>query len=602
MIVSEETLPRISNERDHLQRTNNTLSQQLEHAQQRLAEEKAERQQLEEKQGARHADVEASWTKVLEEKQNNWEAKEVSLSDKIENQDRLLKELKASYEVSQRLDHDQDDADGPAHGLATAAELDILNSDLERTSIRLAEVEARNESLTRELASAASSGRRKFTIEDEPAYIRLQSENSSLLRKVDDAKFASDGKESQLEQKIRQAERQKSQVLDENEELKRRLHRVSDYDEMRRELQVLRSIELSIGDDDEVVPGDVQMNGSAAKIAGESLEKLLLARNKKLSDEMTVLRMSYRALQDKLGMLQIDLSNSKIELERSQKLSSTLENDLAHIQEASLGNFPSSTMSVAGTYSSRYLQSTRRGRASPTSSIISGYETQPRTPTSTMESVRAGEPLGGGSGILPMIQAQRDRFKQKNSQLEEELQKTYVTVTSLRQEVASLQKDNLNLYEKTRFVSTYNRGQPTTSSSASYSQGPGHTSIQISPDTSSGLSTERYKSQYEANLSPFAAFRGRESARAYKLMSVPERMIFSITRIVLATRTSRNIFAGYLFALHFLIFFMLSWSGTTEIEKRAVSLGAAGIASRAITSNVQSHNNGEWQAENFRGG
>lgn len=227
-----------------------------------------------------------------------------------------------------------------------------------------------------------------------------------------------------------------------------------------------------------------------------------------------------------------------------------------------------------------------------------------------MEAIRAGEPVGGGSGILPMVQAQRDRFKQKNSQLEEELAKTYNTVTSLRQEVASLQKDNLNLYEKTRYVSTYNRGQPGGgSSSSAYSNRPNSTAISVDADTPSGLSLDRYRSAYEANISPFAAFRGRESARAYRRMSLPERMVFSVTRLVMATRTSRNLFAGYCVALHLLVFVMLYWTGTVETEKHASNLGAiAGAAAAAAGGAGLGHEpgadavHGEWYQEGFNEG
>jgi len=217
---------------------------------------------------------------------------------------------------------------------------------------------------------------------------------------------------------------------------------------------------------------------------------------------------------------------------------------------------------------------------------------QPRT--NTLDSLRSGEPVGGGSGILPMIQAQRDRFKQKNQQLEEELSKTYATVTSLRQEVASLQKDNLNLYEKTRYVSAYSRG-PTTTSSSSYSGAPAHTGVHTSDDTT----TSRWKSQYEANLSPFAAFRGREATRAYKRMSLPERIIFSLTRIVLATRTSRNLFAAYCLALHILIFLMLYWMGTADIDHTAIHLGEAAAAGGGAGLRSPDSHGADWHQEDF---
>jgi homeobox protein cut-like len=226
-----------------------------------------------------------------------------------------------------------------------------------------------------------------------------------------------------------------------------------------------------------------------------------------------------------------------------------------------------------------------------------------RSPPTTLEALRAGEPVGGGSGILPMIQAQRDRFKQKNSQLEDDLSKQHATVSSLRQEIASLQKDNLSLYEKTRFISTQHRGGPHTtvsSSSTAYSQGPAHTAIQISspssePNNSYSYSNSnsnskhradslhRYKSQYEANISPFAAFRGRETTRAYRRLSFVERAVYAVMRTVLATRTSRNLFAGYCLALHFLVLVMLYRSGAAGAERHSAvqSLGDASAAAVA---------------------
>lgn len=292
---------------------------------------------------------------------------------------------------------------------------------------------------------------------------------------------------------------------------------------------------------------------------------------------------------------------TKQELERSQQLSATLENDLLRVQQEASNAFPSSAMSVAPTYSSRYHPSSRRG-TSPTSSIISGFD-QSAASANTMDAIRAGEAVGGGSGILPMVQAQRDRFKKKNAELEEDMSKMYNTVKSLRQEVGSLQKDNLSLYEKTRYVSSYSRGQGATSSASSFSQNPG-TSVHYSANTPSGLSLDRYQSAYEAQISPFAAFRGRESARAYKRMTVLERAIFSLTRIILANRASRNLFAGYCFALHILIFAMLYVMSTTEIEKHgplsAVNGAAAGMAAGAAGGGGSGQAKGDnWQPQGF---
>ncbi|KAJ5613989.1 hypothetical protein N7528_007643 [Penicillium herquei] len=587
LVLSEETVPKLTSERDQLQQSVDRLTRQQEETEKRLQEERAARKKLEDNQEARAKEIEASWEAVLTEKTNNWTAKEKSLEEKVENQDRLIKELKASYEVSQRLGEDEDN-DGARSG-ATAAELELVSADLEKTSLRLADVEARNEQLRLELAQAVSHSHadQPGSVEDDPAYQRLQSENSSLLRKLDAARFDKDSTRHTWEGKLHLAERNASKASAERDELRSRLDKCADYDEIRRELEMMKSIELTTGDDDEMddTPAEnaVNTNGDAAKTNGKnSLEQLLLARNKKLNDELAVLRVSSRDIQGQLEAMRSELSTTKEELEKSRGLSSTLENDLLRVQQEAANAFPSSAMSVAGTYSSRYPHSARRGAASPTSSIISGFDQS--ASANTMDAIRAGEAVGGGSGLLPMIQAQRDRFKKKNSELEEELSKLYGTVKTLRQEVATLQKDNLSLYEKTRYVSTYSRGQGASTSASSFANAPSSTSVYTSSDSPSGLSMDRYQSAYEARISPFAAFRGRESARAYKRMSLPERIVFSLTRIIMANRTSRNLFAGYCFALHILLFVVLYMMSTFEMEKHS-AMSAVGNAAAVAYAN-----------------
>ncbi|KAJ9616671.1 hypothetical protein H2200_000390 [Cladophialophora chaetospira] len=588
LVASEDTVPKLTTENQQLLSRVNKLTAQLEDAERKLQEESKARKDAEAGTGGQIRGIESSWEKVLEEQQSNWTAKERALEEKVENQDRLLKELKASYEVSQRL---QDGSAETASSKAAAAELEMMSSELEKTSARLAEMEARNEQLRVDLVHATSQSTQHHSVEDDPTFLRLQSENSSLLRKIEAARFERESEKRELDNKVRHVDRQRSQLAIDNDELRAKVGRWSDYDELKRELEMLRSIELSIGVDEE--SEETAANGSAEYGAKQSLEQLLLAKNKKLSDDLTLLRVSHQDLQSQLEDLQEDLSRTNAELEKSQKLCSTLENDLMRVQEEAENAIPSSGMSVAGTYVSRHpTGSLRRGRASPTSSIISGYDTQRRT--NTLDSLRAGDAVGGGSGILPMIQAQRDRFKQKNQQLEDELSKTYATVTTLRQEIASLQKDNLSLYEKTRYISAYNRGPAT--SGSSFSGAPAHTASYTDDSA-----TNRWKSQYEANISPFAAFRGREATRAYKRMSFPERIIFSVTRMVLATRLSRNLFAGYCLGLHMLVFVMLYWMGTADIDRSAVHLGEAAVAvgAAALRAPAPDPQARDWQQEAF---
>ena len=123
-------------EKDFLQNSVNRLTYQLEETEKRLAEERATRLKLEENQDKKIQEVEASWKAALAEKTSNWEAKEKAFEEKAESHDRLLKELKASYEVSQRLNHSEN-TEGDTRSAATAAELEIVTSDLELSLIHI---------------------------------------------------------------------------------------------------------------------------------------------------------------------------------------------------------------------------------------------------------------------------------------------------------------------------------------------------------------------------------------------------------------------------------------------------------------------------------
>jgi homeobox protein cut-like len=177
---------------------------------------------------------------VLEEKKDNWEAKEKHLEEKVENQERLLKEIKASYEVSQRLAKGESIEDTQM-GVASAAELEMVNSDLERTSVRLAEVESRNEQLRLQLAQSATQQTQQTTIpEDDPAFLRMQSENSALLRKLDAARFEKSSEKRDWDSRFKTVEREVSRLKDERDSLRERVSSWGDYEVVKGELEVLK--------------------------------------------------------------------------------------------------------------------------------------------------------------------------------------------------------------------------------------------------------------------------------------------------------------------------------------------------------------------------
>ena len=546
LVTADETVPKLEAENKHLQTSISKLTSQLEDTELKLQDETKLRKRLQDESEAKAKEVESSWSAVLSEKQDNWSAKEKSLEERAENQERLLKELKASYEVSQRMDKGGD-TEASGQNSASAAELEIVSSDLERASLRLADVEARNEQMRLELAQKAStSSIRSVPVEEDPAYVQLRSENSSLMRKMESLRIERDSDKREIESSVRSLKREVTSLTEDRDSLRSKMHKWSDYEDVKRELEVLRSIEFAGGNEDENEDADAQSTDGQRSQGAQELEKLLMARNKKLNDELTVLRVSHQELNSQVDLLRSDLKQNSEDLEKSRQLISTLENDLANVQHDAPPSGPA--MSAIGTYTSRHPNAnTRRGRASPTSSIISGFD-GPRS-----------DGMGGGSGMLPMITAQRDRFKKRITELETEGSKSYQTIASLRSEIAALQKDNLNLYEKTRYVSSYGRSQPATAATLN----PNPSTVQM-PEN--GTPLDNYKSAYESKVSPFAAFRGHESMRALKRMSLPERAFLQTTKVVLRNRLSRNIFALYFLGIHIiLISMMYSYHGISPV-------------------------------------
>ncbi|KAG9845315.1 hypothetical protein KCU63_g10544, partial [Aureobasidium melanogenum] len=597
-VTAQEVVPKLESENKHLQSTVAKLTAQLEATESQLEQERSARQSSQSSQDTKIKEVEASWNAVLKEKQDNWDAREKSLEEKVDNQDRLLKELKASYDVAQRLGKAEDDTSNSVHG-ASQQELDLVNQELEKANLRLSELQGRNEQLRLELAQSTAnqtSSQTAVSVEDDPAFLRLRSENSQLLRKLDAQRYEKDSEKTKWDSNIRSLERELESLKQDRESIKRKLDKCSDYDEVKQELDMLKSIEFATGDADD---SDHETDAAPAGEKGESLEKLLLARNKKLSNELTILRVSHNDLQSRLESLQEELSNTNMELEKSRNLTQTLEEDLLQAQNEASNAFDPSAMSVAGTYTSRYPKSSyaasirRGGNTSPTSSIISGFDNSTSSPRG-LDSLRPEAP---NAGILPMVTAQRDRFKAKIRELETNLQEQYTLVSSLRSEIASLQKDNLSLYEKSRYVNSYNTRGGATSGYSSTNPST------ITIDRSNPGTDARYKSAYENSISPFAAFRSKESSRAFQRLSLPERAVLQASRLVLATRTSRNMFAVWVVGLHLLVFVMLfsmgGGSDSTPHLAHTVAAGNAAIAGAKVAAAAQGGPGAKWEQPGF---
>lgn len=145
------------------------------------------------------------------------------------------------------------------------------------------------------------------------------------------------------------------------------------------------------------------------------------------------------------------------------------------------------------------------GPSRPDSSSAPSHPAQPHASTSS----------SAETSILPIITSQRDRFRQRNSELEEQLLKQSETLTELRGEIKSLQNDNLKMYEKVRYLESYSSGgiaAPAGQLSPGVSSAGGGGSLRtLVGNNKRDEELGKYRNLYEDSMNPFEVFKGRVS-------------------------------------------------------------------------------------------
>ena len=89
-------------------------------------------------------------------------------------------------------------------------------------------------------------------------------------------------------------------------------------------------------------------------------------------------------------------------------------------------------------------------------------------------------------GIIQILTSQRDRYRQKNAELEEQLRIVNNSLQNVQSELNKTKSDNVALYEKIRYLSSYGKDV-------------------VLPMKNE----EKYKSIYEERLDPFTKFSRR---------------------------------------------------------------------------------------------
>lgn len=477
---------------------------------------------------------------ILDEKESNFNNKLKQNDDLVESYKKTIAELKTSVEVTElQLNSQnkqlQNDSSAAPVSSTFMAELDMAHRDAELWKKRVLELEQRNEVLRKDLSSASSDSAAEATKQEfQKKLANLESENAFLAANLDQlkSKIAAITKENESRALLLQRDLQNS--TKEISNLKAKLESTADYDELKHELHLLRQIEFGDDPDDD---------------SNKQIDSLLIQKNKAMASELASFRSQHEGLISQISSLQTQLSAAAEEHTKLQQLNAKLENDLADIREVQGSQF------------------------NDNSSLMSGMSRMTRATNKTSISSTTDE-----NSILPIITKQRDRFRDRNKELEDELKRNSNQLNDLRRQIRILRSDNEELYEKTRYMASLKSGG---SSSSDSRQGASKRLFVPKANAQVDPESDPYREQYESKLHPIEQFRLDEQRRISSRLSPIERIFIFITRSILATRTTRMLFMAYCVFLHFLVMFTTIHSvnlSTKMIPEVGLNHSTGGVA------------------------
>jgi len=147
--------------------------------------------------------------------------------------------------------------------------------------------------------------------------------------------------------------------------------------------------------------------------------------------------------------------------------------------------------------------------------------------------------------VATIIMAQRDRLRARCDALEAERDSFKLELQAQVQSSESLKVDNTKLYEKVRYLQTYQTRKG---------------------NQDRDLDLEALEQRYEASVDPFRQFSRAERQRKMQEMSPMERIVFIVAKTVLHTKEMRTGLFFYVCTLHLLVFFTLYHGSSGECD------------------------------------
>jgi len=307
-------------------------------------------------------------------------------------------------------------------------------------------------------------------------------------------------------------------------------------DSMKRELRILKRLEYNVDESMGDSGTDPEMTG--VEQVDADLESILVAKLRRVESEVVRERNHRNEILDTVSQLETKISELEEAKAEAEKVISTLEQDLDKaISSAPSPSSTKSTKPVVVSSNPATLQyvldpKTPAPPANP-----------PPAPVPTKSIAAAAEKAADDHSVATIIMAQRDRLRIRCEALEAERDSFKRELQAQVGATESLKADNTKLFEKLRYLQSYNNISNTATNTRAYTRG-----------SSRDLDLEALEQRYEASVDPFRQFSRAERQRKVREMSPMERTVFVVAKTFLGSKEMRTFLFFYVISLHLLVF------------------------------------------------
>lgn len=536
-------------------------------------------ERMEKEVGARVRDKENSLVRLYQEKEEQMQQQQFELVKKLGDAEARalglhgqMTKLSADMYESKSKQEEQLNA--------KSCEVDLLLLDLDKMTERVMNAERLNEQYAKQIAADSTTQQQLQQRQQQPAqleqvnYSAKAIELELLQKEKEISQLVEDIKKLQIKSnKTREFYEHQRNQLEERlalkervvEQLETELKKKHDYDEIKKELNIMKSIEFSSNSDDDYREGNGNGNGngnSGVLITNEvgapasgtsnpdsnefqlqqekqqqqkSLEVLFMEKNRALQNENTQLKSRNVELQfkyDETMREKLQLMNTNLE---QKSLIVLLERDLLKLakknrMEVDDGSLSSSALSALSA-------------AAVPENIINGDNDFDEETNGLVSHTSAS--ATASASLFNIVSNQRERFRLRIQELEVESMGSKQQVLFLTNEIDRLRSDNVKLYEKIKFL------QSSTSTTLNISGNGGGSGEEAN------TVLNKYTNEYEKRLDPFAKFNYKEKQKRYENLQLHDKFTLSFGKFVLSNKFARLIFCAYFFVIHLLIFMSL---------------------------------------------